>query len=55
MSAPKLTDEQEKLGYEYKFECEMCGKEIDEDHCYCTTCEDHAGDWVLVDKEGELV
>jgi len=39
----------------YEFQCGMCGNEIDPDHCYCQECEDHSGEWVLVDGDGEIV
>jgi len=40
---------------EWEFQCEMCGNQIDPDHCYCRECGDHSGEWVLVDENGEVI
>lgn len=41
--------------FERQFRCEMCGDEIDSDYQWCPGCQDHAGSWIYVDKDGEKV
>ena len=55
MKAPTLSEDQKAAGYEYQFRCGMCGNEVDVDHCYCRECQDHSGEWELVDEDGEQV
>jgi uncharacterized OB-fold protein len=45
----------DKPAFERVFRCEMCGGNVDPDHCYCDECGDHAGEWVNIDENGEEI
>jgi RNA polymerase subunit RPABC4/transcription elongation factor Spt4 len=40
---------------EWSFICESCGDVIDQDHDYCSPCDQHGGSWVLIDENGDEV
>ena len=42
-------------GSEWQYQCTSCGEQIDEDHDYCSPCDQRGGENVLVDEHGEQI